>query len=643
MLAKLTTLPADDGRWALEIKWDGVRAIARVESGSLRLFSRNANDITAAYPELQGLSTALGTHTAILDGEIVAFDANGRPSFQALQSRMHQRNASVVEQLSETSPVTYMLFDLLWLDGHDLMASAYSERRAALDALDLNGKRWRVSEFHVGDGAAMLAATREQGLEGLVAKRLDSRYLPGKRSGWAKVKNSMRQELVIGGWTSGQGGRSGRLGALLVGVRDPEANELRYAGRVGTGFDQDELQFLAGLLGPLARERTPFSGAAQPPKGSHFVDPQLVCEVEFSEWTQAGTLRQPSYKGLRDDKAAVDVVRERAVEPEPQPATRAESTPTDIRALIADGRRVRDGIEIELEGRTLKITNADKVLYPASGFTKTDVIAYYAGVAPALLPHLHDRPLTLKRYPQGVDRDYFYEKRSPKHRPEWVETVDVTSGRQGVIPFTLCQDLPTLVWLANLADIELHPSLSLAGEPSRPTTLVFDLDPGPPAGIVECCVVALELNEMFAQLGLAAFPKTSGSKGLQVYVPLNVPDASYERTKPLAHAIASLFEERRPDLVVSDMAKVKRTGKVLIDWSQNDDHKTTVCVYSLRATEPPGVSTPLDWSEVSACAESANPTLLSFGPEQLLTRVAARGDLFAKIVSMQQQLPDLGS
>jgi bifunctional non-homologous end joining protein LigD len=281
------------------------------------------------------------------------------------------------------------------------------------------------------------------------------------------------------------------------------------------------------------------------------------------------------------------------------------------------------------------------VLYPATGFTKTDLIAYYAGVAPVLLPHLHDRPLTLKRYPQGVDREYFYEKRSPKHRPDWVQTVDIATGRQGVIPFTLCQDLPTLVWLANLADIELHPSLSLAGDSSRPTTLVFDLDPGPPADIVKCCEVALELSEMFQQLGISAFPKTSGSKGLQVYVPLNDPAATYEQTKPFAHAVASLFEERRPELVVSDMAKAKRAGKVLIDWSQNDDHKTTVNVYSLRATEHPGVSTPLEWPEVSACADSNEPQLLSFTPEQLLTRVAERGDLFAKILSMQQQLPNL--
>jgi bifunctional non-homologous end joining protein LigD len=313
-----------------------------------------------------------------------------------------------------------------------------------------------------------------------------------------------------------------------------------------------------------------------------------------------------------------------------------------VRAWLANGRKVRDGVEVELEGRRLKLTNADKVLYPATGFTKADLVAYYAGVATALLPHLRDRPLTLKRYPNGIDAEYFYEKRSPPHRPDWIQTAQIPSDRgKKEIPYTLCQDLPTLVWLANLADIELHPSLSLAAEVTRPTMVAFDLDPGAPAGIVECCEVALELCELFGQLGLQACAKTSGSKGLQVYVPLNQPDASYARTKPFAHAVAGLLEERRPELIVSRMAKDKRTGKVLIDWSQNDEHKTTVCVYSLRATEQPRVSTPVSWDEVAECHEAGRAELLSFGPEDVLSRIAAGGDPFGKILSLQQNLPTL--
>jgi bifunctional non-homologous end joining protein LigD len=677
MLAKVSTLPRVESEWAFEVKWDGVRAITHSEPGRLRIMSRNGNDVTAAYPELRALNRDLGSHRAILDGEIVALDAEGNPSFQLLQPRMHLRGEAAVRRQSESAPVTYMIFDLLWLDGHSLMQLPYSERRARLQQLGLASQRWQVPDSFVGEGSALLQATRERGLEGVIGKKLDSSYVPGRHSAWAKIKNWGRQEAVIGGWTTGKGGRTGRIGALLLGVHDSDG-ALRYVGRVGTGFDTRELERLAALLKPLARRGTPFTGR-QPPKGSHFVEPELVCEVGFSEWTHAGTLRQPSYKGLRDDKRPEEVVREEveassgggpagpppaaggsagpppaaggSAGPPPRESGPAgplarESGPTgaepDVQAWLAAGRRVRDGVEIEVEGRALKLTNVDKVLYPATGFTKGDLVGYYARVSPALLAHLRDRPLTLKRYPNGVDGQYFYEKRSPPHRPDWIATVPVPSERgKKDIQYTLCQDLPTLVWLANLADIELHPSLSVAADVTRPTMVAFDLDPGAPAGIVECCQVALELCELFGQLGLEACAKTSGSKGLQVYVPVNRPDVSYEQTKPFAHAVAGLLEQRHPDLVVSRMAKEQRRGKVLIDWSQNDEHKTTVSVYSLRATERPRVSTPVEWSEVARCADRRDPDLLSFGPDDVLTRIAERGDLFGKILSLEQNLPAL--
>jgi bifunctional non-homologous end joining protein LigD len=641
MLAKLSTLPAEDSQWAFEVKWDGVRAITHSQPGRIGFVSRNGNDVTGAYPELRALNRELGSHEAILDGEIVAFDEAGRPSFQALQSRMHLRGESAVRQLTQSKPVTYVLFDLLWLDGHSLMGLPYSERRARLEGLELDGEHWRTPSFQAGEGKAFLAATREQGLEGVVAKRLDSAYTPGGRGGsWLKIKNIQRQELVIGGWTEGKGSRAKGIGALHLGVNENGA--LRYAGRVGTGFDAAELGRLSGLLAPLAREDSPFAGA-QPPRGAHFVEPRLVCEVEFTEWTRAGTLRHPSYKGLREDKAAAEVVRERVTASEEIPGPPASETP-GVRALIEAGQAVRGGVEVELEGRTLKLTNPDKVLYPKSGFTKADLIDYYAAISPVLLAHLRDRPLTLKRYPNGVEGKYFYEKQSPAHRPEWVQTTTVWSGHsKRDIHYTLCQDLPTLVWLANLADIELHPSLSLAGAPQRPTTLAFDLDPGSPASIVECCEVALELREMFEQLGLSSFAKTSGSKGLQIYVPLNGEEVTYEQTKPFAHAVADLFQTRRPELVVSAMAKAERGGKVLIDWSQNDEHKTTVSVYSLRAKERPTVSTPVQWTEVESCRDARDPELLVFDAGQVRARVREHGDLFAEVSSLHQMLPELGS
>ncbi len=641
MLARLSTLPADESAWAFEVKWDGVRAIARTQPGRIRLLSRNGNDVTAAYPELRALNRALGSHAAILDGEIVAFDDSGRPSFEALQPRMHLRGGAAVRRYAQETPVSYLVFDLLWLDGHSLIGLPYTERRERLAALKLDAERWFAPEFHVGAGSALLQATREQGLEGVVAKRLDSRYTPGRRSeNWLKIKHSQRQELVIGGWREGKGSRSRRIGALHVGVY--EQGKLRYAGRVGTGFDELELDRLAALLQPLAQADSPFAGR-QPPRGAHFVEPRLVCEVEFNEWTKGNLLRQPSYKGLREDKPATAVVRER-LRPPPEGSASAQRMSPDIQSLLDSGHEVRGGVEIELEGRTLKLTNLDKVLYPETGFTKRDLIAYYASIGPALLPHLVDRPLTLRRHPDGVEGEHFYEKQCPKHAPKWVQTTAVWSeSNKREVDFCLCQDLPTLVWLANLAAIELHPSLAQAQAIERPTALVFDLDPGEPAGIVECCEVGLELRDLFAELGMRAFAKTSGSKGLQVYVPLNAEEPTYEQTKPFAHAVADVLGQRRPELILSSMAKTKRRGRVFIDWSQNDGHKTTVAVYSLRARARPGVSAPLDWKEVEACRDAHAPASLELQVEEVLRRVRERGDLFAEVVSLRQSLPSLGA
>jgi bifunctional non-homologous end joining protein LigD len=297
--------------------------------------------------------------------------------------------------------------------------------------------------------------------------------------------------------------------------------------------------------------------------------------------------------------------------------------------------RVDGSMAVLLDGRRLKLSNWDKVMFPGTGFTKGDLIAYYARVASAVLPHLRDRPLTLKRYPNGVEAQHFYEKNSPSHRPEWVQTATING-----VNYTLCQDRATLVWLANLADVELHTSLARAAAPERPTMLVFDLDPGAPAGIVECCEVALVVRGLFEQLGLQTVAKTSGSKGMQVYTPLNTP-LTYEQTKPFAKRVAEVLEQRLPELVVSRMTKQLRSGKVLVDWSQNDEHKTTVTVYSVRARERPTVSTPVTWEEIERCLAARDEGLLTFDTEQVLARVRDHGDLFAPLESVKQELPRL--
>jgi bifunctional non-homologous end joining protein LigD len=656
MLASVGPLPKDDSGWAFEVKWDGVRAITYWRPGRLRIETRNLNEVTSRYPELRALGRELGAREAVLDGEIVAFDERGVPSFERLQRRMHQSSESAIRRLAHEQPVTYVIFDLLYLDGRLTTELSYRERRALLSGLDLQGAAWRTPDYHAGDGRSFLQATAQHGLEGVLAKHLDSPYRPGERSGeWLKIKNVCRQELVIGGWLPGKGQRTGRVGALLMGYYDSRGGkgghnkgegrkgkgdergrrELRYAGRVGTGFNERELAHLARELDGRDCRTSPFAGyGTQPPRGAHFVKPELVAEIEFSGWTRERILRHSSYKGLRSDKPAEEVEMEEALPEVEQRASGAES-PYEVL------RQTKRYTEVESQGRTLRLSNREKVLYPRVGLTKGEMVDYYAAVAPVLLAHLAGRPLTLKRYPDGVEGEHFYEKRCPSHRPEWVQTAAVWSETEHErIDYCLVEDLPTLIWTANLANIELHTSLSRAREMDTPTALVFDLDPGPPAGIRECCRVALWIRELFAAFELQAYAKTSGSKGMQVYVPLNTP-ISYAQTKPFAHAVARLLEKEHPDLVVSRMAKSLRPGKVLVDWSQNDPHKTTVCVYSLRARERPTISTPLTWEEVERALRRRRPFELSVEPPALLKRIKRHGDLFAPLLSLTQELPTL--
>jgi bifunctional non-homologous end joining protein LigD len=296
-----------------------------------------------------------------------------------------------------------------------------------------------------------------------------------------------------------------------------------------------------------------------------------------------------------------------------------------------------------IQGRALKLSNLNTVLYPKAGFTKADVVDYYARIAPVLLPHLKDRPLTLKRYPDGVDGMFFYEKRCPSHRPDWVQTAPIwIQGRQETIPFCLANDLPTLVWAANLADLELHTSLATHQHPDRPSFLVFDLDPGEGANILNCCEVAIWLRDLLKSAGLQCLPKTSGSKGLQVYAPLNTP-VTFEKTKTFARAVAEFLTREHPDKVLYRMEKKLRAGKVFVDWSQNDSHKTTVCVYSLRAKEQPTVSTPVSWKEIEKALAAADMNALTFASEAVLQRVSKQGDLFEPVLKLKQKLPDSAS
>jgi bifunctional non-homologous end joining protein LigD len=430
--------------------------------------------------------------------------------------------------------------------------------------------------------------------------------------------------LAIGGWIPESGRRRERIGALLLG-EGGEGAPLRYCGRVGSGLAEAELDRLALMLGPLERAQSPFApDGPPPPRGAIFCEPRVRAQIAFRERTPKGMLRQPVYERLAG-----------AAKQSPQ-LTAARGAPARA-GLIVDGeggRRVR----AQIDGRELTLSNLGKVLYPASGFTKRDVIDYYVAVAPVLLAHLAGRPLTVIRYPDGVEGKAFFQKQSPAHRPAWVRTVPVPSERRRQIDFTLADDLPTLVWLANLAALELHVPLARTPALERPTAVVFDLDPGPPAGILECCHVALWLQGTFERLGLESFVKTSGSKGLQVYLPLGG-EIGFDQTKTFAREVALLVEQAEPSLALSRMTKTLRAGKVLIDWSQNDEHKTTVCAYSLRAREHPTVSTPIEWAEVRDALKRSAAGALSFDAAAVLERVRERGDLFSPVLTLHQKPP----
>ena len=505
MLARPGRLPPDDARWGHEFRWAGERAVAYSEPGVLRLEARDLRDLTSRYPELGRLNRALSSHSAILDGVIVAFDAAGRPSRQALTRRAEAGSPAQLRRLAAEVPATYVIFDLLWLDGHPLLDLPYADRRDRLASLALAGDRWRTPDHVVGRGAALLGASAGHGLGGVVAKRLDSAYEPGRRTdAWIEV-------VPAGG-----------------------------------------------------------------------------------------------------DEAAPE---------EALPAPPADPNPT-----------------VRIEARELKLSNLDKVLYPRTGTAKGEVVDYYRAVAPVLLGHLRGRALTVRRWPNGVDGESFFQKQAPAHRPDWVRTAALPAGSK-TIDYVLADDLPTLVWLANLAALELHVPLALADAPGRPTAVVFDLDPGPPATVVECCEVALRLEGMFTHLGLRSFAKTSGSKGLQVYVPLGADDVTFARTKAFARMVAELLARDEPELVVARVTPALRTGRVFVDWSQNDQQKTTVAAYSLRARERPTVSVPVDWDEVRRTRTSGRPGELAFDAGQALDRVAERGDLFAPLLSLRQELP----
>lgn len=656
MLAVPGPLPADGDDWAFEFKWDGVRAIVSTLGGTWRIHARSGGEMTAGYPELAALADRLGPTEAVLDGEIVAI-INGRPDFGALQERMHVTDPGQARLLARTKPVTLLLFDVLYLDGRRLLELSYDRRRELLEELDLNGARWRTPPCHHGDGPRILRISRRQGLEGVVAKRRDSPYLPGRRSPcWIKTANVNIQEVLIGGWRPGAGRRSDTFGSLLVGI--PEGDRLRYVGSVGTGFTEADLRELRARLTDAEQPDRPFGDDVprEIARVARWVAPTLVGEVVFREWTQEGRMRAPSWRGLRPDKTPESMTTDPPVVAGAHAST-DPSAPTDTSRARTGSEgadsRVREAVgqvSVTVGGRRLRLSNLDKVLYPAVGFTKAQVLDYYVRIAPVLLPHLANRPTTFIRFPDGVNAWSFFEKNVSRHAPSWVRTERLpTPGSvkgTDTADFAVLDDLPSLVWAANLAALELHvPQWTIAGsEAGRrvraracPDLLVFDLDPGEPSGLVECARVAVRIRALLAEDGLTAYAKTSGSKGMQLYCPVSTEAPG--QTLVYARAVAERLARQIPREVVAVMTRALRSGRVLIDWNQNNPAKTTIAPYSLRARERPTVSTPVSWAEVESCRD---PRDLVFPPEAVLSRVDEHGDLFAALIGGERPAPPSG-
>jgi bifunctional non-homologous end joining protein LigD len=588
--------------WTFEVKWDGYRAIARVAGGEATLTSRNGNDLTARFAGVaKEVGKAAKTPHCVLDGEVCALDDEGRASFSAMQ------------QGKPGTPLVYYVFDVLEVEGEPLIDLPLVERRKRLEPLlDRRNRIVRLSETFE-DGRALYEAAKQQRLEGIMAKRLDSRYFPGRRTrDWLKIKTHGEQEFVVAGYTKGTGRRASSFGSLVLGYY--RANELVYAGNVGTGFNSREIEKLLDKLRPLRRGTTPFGEVPKMPKVRKgdviWVEPKLVAEVEFAEWTHDGRLRAPAYKGLREDKQPEEVRRE-----EP----------------VVD--RVVKG------GRELKLSNLDKVFFPVEGITKGDLLEYYRAVAPVLVPHLKDRPFTMVRYPDGIEGKHFFQKDAPKHMPDWIPryralvSTRESPRRRKWVEFPLVNDELALLWMVNMGCVDMNAWYSRVDKPERPDFVLFDLDPSPDVGFAETVQVALLVKQALDAFGLVGFPKTSSAEGMHVLVPIER-RYTYEDTRQFAEIVAGAIARTHRGLATTEWTKSKRRG-VLIDANQNGEGKTIASVYSVRPRPGAPVSTPLRWEEVN---DKLDP--LSFTMQTVLERVRRHGDLFEGVLTTKQRLTE---
>jgi bifunctional non-homologous end joining protein LigD len=602
--------PAGD-QWIHELKLDGYRMLCRIENGEAQMISRNGKDWTGNFPSIARCAARLPVKNAWLDGEVVVMESDGRTSFQALQNALSTDHGD---------KLTYFLFDLMYLDGYDLRPVALTERKRTLEALLAAAPAaLRFSSHIEGSGAEFFKQACKLRLEGMISKLAKSVYKGGRSRDWLKVKCSTRQELVIGGYTDPEGSRVG-FGALLLGVYDPDG-ALRYSGKVGTGFNDATLTTMYPKLKALEIAKPAFSN---PPrgyeaKGAHWIKPELVGEVEFTEWTNDGTLRHPSFQGLREDKKAKDVVRERpladagsseesadapAKKAKTKAASRAAKAPArktaactakpDTKSAKAQGADAATGGGTTVAG--VKLSNPDKLLYPEAGITKRDLAQFYETISDWILPHLRNRPLTLVRCPNGWNKQCFFQKHPDAKVDPIIERVTVQESA-GATLYMMANSTPALIALIQMGALELHPFGSSAPKLGCPDRLVFDFDPDDGISWKTLVEGVQLLKTLLEELGLKTYIKTTGGKGLHVVVPIK-PSFGWAEIKQFTKSIAELLVHSFPDRFTSTVSKAKRSGKIFIDYLRNADGATAISAYSLRARENAPVATPIAWDEL---------------------------------------------
>jgi bifunctional non-homologous end joining protein LigD len=621
-LATLAERPFSDPAWVFEIKYDGVRVLASRRGDRLELYGRSGQDTTSRYPEVVRALRALPVDSFVIDGEIVALDDAGRPSFQRLQPRMALTDPREIERVAAQRPAIGVFFDCLMLDDRDLRKLPLVDRKECLRLLVPSLGVVRYGDHVAEAGEAFFELASEQRLEGMVAKKARSLYSGARTRDWIKIKCQRRQEFVIGGYTDPQGSR-GHFGALHLGVYDGPASAPRlvYVSKVGTGFDDALLAAISERLRPLARGTPPFDAGTIPTgRGHHWVEPRLVCEVRFTDWTEDRGIRHPTFMGLRDDKKPLECRREEVIEEPPR------TLPSPLRGEGLESESPQGGEgeangspspprggEGRVRGREeeeprLKPTNVRKIFWPAEGYTKGDLIAYYERVAPLMLPYLRDRPLVLTRYPDGITGKSFYQKDAPDFAPAWMRTERIYSGdTERDIAYLVVDDVEMLRYVANSAALPIHVWASRIPSLERPDWLVLDLDPkGAP--FTDVVRVALALRRILERLELPGYVKTSGATGLHILLPLAA-RYTYEQCRTFARLLAVMGVEAEPDISTVARPLRARGGKVYIDFGQNGHGQTIVAPYSLRPLPGAPASCPLEWREVTPRLDPARFTL----------------------------------